>query len=171
MPRYDIANTIIRDGSVSRILIGTSNGDALFVMVDSSDVEELITLGRWVVLRLGGLRTPYTVNAHTRLLLHRILLNPCDDQVVDHINHDTLDCRRENLRICTHTENKQNRSGPTRSCKSGVRNVWWDPAQGKWRVVVKANLKRHHIGFFETLEEAGIAAAAARKRLHGEFAS
>ena len=43
-----------------------------------------------------------------RKYLHRIIMNAKKGDVIDHINHDTLDNRRENLRIVTHSENKRN---------------------------------------------------------------
>jgi hypothetical protein len=44
----------------------------------------------------------------THFLLHRVIMDPPSDMVIDHINHDTLDNRKTNLRICTQRENMQN---------------------------------------------------------------
>ena len=41
-------------------------------------------------------------------MMHRLIMNPPDDMHVDHINGDTLDNRRENLRVCTHIQNQWN---------------------------------------------------------------
>ena len=40
--------------------------------------------------------------------LHRVIMNPPDDLVVDHRNHNGLDNRKQNLKVCTQKENMQN---------------------------------------------------------------
>lgn len=76
----------------------------LVTIVDDEDFE-LVRKYRW-----GGSngRARATVNGRG-VLLHRFLLQPPADMVVDHLNHDPLDNRRSNLRVCTQRENCQNR--------------------------------------------------------------
>jgi hypothetical protein len=78
---------------------------------------------------------------------------------VDHINGDTLDNRRANLRSITHQFNQQNRSGGYG--RTGERNVYLTK---KGRYVVKLQPKSGplHIGVFDTLTEATSAARTAR---------
>ena len=100
-----------------------------------------------------------------RALLTRWLLNPDDNLVVDHINHNTLDNRRENLRILTNQQNAQNRKGCNSQNKtSGLRGVI-RTKNGKWRAYLKLNWKVVHLGTFETIEEANVAAINARREL------
>lgn len=98
-----------------------------------------------------------------RVLLHRWIMNPCDNFVVDHINHDTLDNRRENLRILTNQENCQNRKGANQQSKSGLRGLVETP-WGTWNAHIKVNWKRINIGNFKTKEEAQLAVIEARKK-------
>ena len=60
-----------------------------------------------------------------RRLLHREIIGAPPGMVVDHINHDTLDNRKENLRLCTRSQNGMNRKGPPSNSTSGVRGVSW----------------------------------------------
>jgi hypothetical protein len=57
----------------------------------------------------------YTKNnngEYKRNILHRVLIDCPDGLFVDHINHNPLDNRKQNLRICTKQENLRNRRKP-----------------------------------------------------------
>jgi hypothetical protein len=102
--------------------------------------------------------------------LHRILLAPEEPGIeVDHINGNTLDNRRSNLRLATRPENQRNR-GEIRSNTSGHRGVYWDKRLQRWRVRLKVNGKNIHVGLFDDFAEACAARVAAEKLYHGAFA-
>lgn len=70
------------------------------------------------------------------ILLHRFLLNAPRELVVDHLNHDTLNNSRSNLRLVTHATNRANLSGPTKRSSTGILNVYVLPnAAGNPRYV------------------------------------
>ncbi|MFC4768723.1 HNH endonuclease [Effusibacillus consociatus] len=98
--------------------------------------------------------------------LHRLLMNPSKGQVVDHINHDTLDNRKANLRILTSAQNRQNLKGAYKSSKSGVQGVMWRKDVGKWQARVKLNGKEKHLGYFDDLQEAKAVVAQAREKYY-----
>lgn len=87
----------------------------------------------------------------------------------DHINHDTLDNRDENLRVCTPSENLCNKGITSRNV-SGFKGVCWNKQKGKWQARVGLNGKKKHVGFFSTPEVAYEAYCVAAKEIHGEFA-
>ncbi len=89
--------------------------------------------------------------------------------LVDHINHDTLDCRRQNLRICSHIENVRNMKGPNSRNHSGFRGVHWFARQQEWRAAITLRGKRVYLGAFDTKEHAAEAYAVANKKYFGEF--
>ena len=62
-------------------------------------------------------------------------------QVVDHINHNKLDNRKVNLRVCTDMENSKNK-GLRKDNKSGVTGVVWNNEKNKWTVNIRCNNKR-----------------------------
>jgi hypothetical protein len=68
---------------------------------------------QYISTRIGG-KTVY---------LHRFIMNAPKGQDVDHINHDTLDNRKDNLRIVSPQENNCNRDGPFSTSKLDIRGV------------------------------------------------
>lgn len=92
-------------------------------------------------------------------LVHRYLLGlrTGDGMFGDHINGDTLDCRRVNLRAVTASQSSANVRG---SAASGFRGVY--PCRGKWQARAKFNGRMIHLGTFETPEEAYAVSSAWR---------
>lgn len=75
------------------------------------DADVYLVDGRRVTIRKGGIHRPqYTVYVGGRRLTS-LLMEPPPGMQVDHINHDQLDNRRENLRIATRSQNLAHRRG------------------------------------------------------------
>lgn len=103
------------------------------------------------------------------LLMHRLIMDAPKELVTDHINHDRLDNRRANLRLCTRHQNNCNM--PMRSNnKSGYKGVYWRAARNKWQANVRYEGKEYYLGLFENLNEAALAYNAKATELFGEFA-
>jgi hypothetical protein len=98
-----------------------------------------------------------------RLLLHRVLLDNPKNLVVDHIDHDTLNNTKPNLRVATSSENAQNRNGLCSNNKSGVRGVSYSKTAKKWKSTICVNKKVMHIGYFHDKYEAEKAVIKARE--------
>lgn len=103
--------------------------------------------------------------------LHRFLLNVTDSNlVVDHINHNGLDNRKCNLRICTNQQNICNCKIPKNN-KSGCKGVYWSQDKQKWTVQVTTNNKTKYIGRYDNLEDAIKARREASRKYYGEYAN
>lgn len=92
---------------------------------------------------------------------------------VDHINHDRLDNRIDNLRLVSNQENHKNRSKSPRNT-SGVTGVYWHKQKNKWHAKIKSNGKNKHIGYFTNKADAIAARRAAEKKYgfhenHGDW--
>jgi hypothetical protein len=113
----------------------------------------------------------YINGKHKTLRLSRYLvgLRHGDKRICDHRNHDTLDDRMSNLRICTKAQNGQNRR---KNCNntSGFKGVKYYKRGKKWVAAINFENKRYHLGYFNFKEEAATAYDNASKKMHGEFA-
>ena len=76
-----------------------------------------------------------------------------DKKIVDHINHNPLDNRKSNLRICTNQENIFN-SKIAKTNKSGVKGVYWDTSRNKWHAQICIDNKTKDLGRFTNIEDA-----------------
>lgn len=100
--------------------------------------------------------------------LHRFIMNCPDDMVIDHINRNPLDNRRENLRICTQQQNTMNSSTRCDNT-SGIPGVFWYKSRNKWMAYITINGKRKHLGYFKTKEGAVEARRQAEIEYFGEY--
>jgi hypothetical protein len=71
-----------------------------------------------------------------REYLHRLVMNAAPDLVVDHINGDTTDNRKENLRLCTNIENTKNLRKQANGITSKYKGVSYYSRDGTWEVNV-----------------------------------
>jgi HNH endonuclease len=65
-------------------------------------------------------------------LMHRLIMNAPDDMEVDHINHNKLDNRRENLRLATRMQNAHNMIKPKHGTTSLYIGVIWSKKYNTW---------------------------------------
>lgn len=141
-----------------------------FAKVDAEDIP--VVEGRlWRAAKWrSGWYAVRSVNRST-IPMHRAIMHPLEVMVVDHINGNGLDNRRDNLRIATASQNLMNRRGAQAGNRSGYIGVHWHKATGKWRAAVKTAGASVDVGFFEDKEAAAHARDSAAIEMHGEFAS
>lgn len=107
------------------------------------------------------------VGSMARLILE---LSPEDKREADHKNLNKLDNRRQNLRICTHTQNCMNREKRSDWIHSRFKGVKKRLRNKKWPAYIKLNGELKYIGSFSKEKYAAQAYNLAAKRLFGEFA-
>jgi hypothetical protein len=144
-------------------------------IIDSEDIENLpiyLWMATWnedrqsyyARMSLGG-SPPY---------LHQVITNTYGmgkNVRVDHIDGDTLNCRRSNLRVTNASENGQNRTNvANRNSKTGIRNVYYHKTTDMYEVKVMVKGKGHYGGWYpnteEGLQQAKDAATLLRMKLH-----
>lgn len=110
----------------------------------------------------------YVSNTKCDVLMHRLVTNCPEGKVVDHMNHNTMDNRKDNLRVCCQSQNCINRKKSSRN-SSGYKGVSWDKQRNLWVAAVNHNYKKYYLGGFETAEKAYEAYKKKAKELFGEF--
>lgn len=125
------------------------------------DVDDYIALdGRR--LSIGSHGYAQVWERPTVLLLHKWIMGvPTGTRyrvIVDHINRNKLDCRRSNLRLVSPTQSNLNRVVATRDLPVGV----YRTRSGKFDARIKRGRVSHHLGTFDTPEQAADAVSAAR---------
>jgi hypothetical protein len=145
------------------------------VQVDECDAP-LLTAWNWHVMTIPSKHRIYRyVVAWRRVdgkrkifFLHREIAGPKVGEVVDHINHDTLDNRRVNLRVCTHAQNIANRRKAVTSTTSQYLGVYF--SDNRWRAQVTVNGRRTSKRF-RTEADAVAWRNQTASLLHGQFAN
>lgn len=154
-------NEIILHNNYAEMLIYNRLGDKIAsTYIDLDDVDK-VKKYKW------GLEGRYIKNKEVGKL-HRFIMSCPEDKLVDHINHNSLDNRRKNLRICTYQQNNMNVSVSKRN-KSGVVGVSFHKASKKWAARIKLNKKDIWLGSFEFIEDAIKARREAEIKYFGEY--
>ena len=104
----------------------------------------------------------------TTVSLHRFLMDAPQGMVVDHIDGNTLDDRRRNLRVCTQQQNRYNTRPQRKS--SHFKGVCWDKAKRRWMVYVRHEGKSIFVGRFCSEVEAARAYDRKAYECFGEYA-
>ena len=133
-----------------------------FALVDAEDYNYLM---RWKWRAHCGYKNLYYA-VHDDILMHRLIMRATSDQMVDHINVNSLDNRKINLRFCTNAQNMMNQNPQQRKTSSCYKGVCWDRVHKKWR----AQIKRKYLGDFIDEVEAAKAYDKAALAMFGEFA-
>lgn len=135
-------------------------------LIDAQD-QHLIGSYKWYIRR-GGYVVRFV--AGQTIFLHREVMRPAAGLMVDHINGDKLDNRRENLRVCTNAQNSMNQRRSIGNT-SGFKGVRRHAASGKWQAIIKKDGKARYLGLFEDPRVAAHTYNRAAIQLFGDFAS
>lgn len=95
-------------------------------------------------------------------------LQDLEGKVVDHINHNPLDNRKNNLRVCEQNKNTKNVS-KKKNNKSGYVGVSFNKSRNKWSAEIKVNYRKIHLGEYKNLEDAVYARMIAEALYFGDY--
>lgn len=142
-----------------------------FAIVDDEDFGWL-SQWKWRAHWDKNAKTYYACRNHTvdgkyiHLSMARLIMDTPNGLLTDHINHNTLDNRKENLRNVTISQNSINRK-PSNRNKIGFRGV--SRNGDKYRARITLNKTCIDLGNYNNPEEASVAYENASQKLHGKF--
>lgn len=136
--------------------------------IDEQDAE-LVLASSWSVVR-----TKYNVYAKAKragryVLMHRLIMGEPVGLDVDHLNHNGLDNRRQNLRVGTRSQNNAN-GRPRKDGRSRFKGVSWHAHASRWQVHISKDGVRKNLGLFKDELEAARVYDLAALEVHAEFA-
>ncbi len=116
------------------------------------DLEDIKYLNdkKWRTSYKGKTKIPYLVTGHT-IYFHRLIMGDPNCEV-DHINRDTHDNRKSNLRFAARQEQIYN---TLKTNKTGIKGLYYNPNRpnAPWHCEIQCNGKRYYSPQCETKEE------------------
>lgn len=140
-------------------IIAYKNNEKFIIKIDKEDFNKVKNY-KWCIFqkirklkKSGEIKySNYAFNRH--FFMHNLIMNKSKNNfVIDHINRDSLDNRKKNLRICTQLINARNSSIRTDN-KSGVPGVRYRKDRNKYVARLIIGRKNIFCKSFNTLEEA-----------------
>lgn len=161
---------IITDGQAR--LIPLTQGK--FALVDDEDYERLNQF-KWYAGKYKYRYYAARTHKLKTITMAREIMDAPKGLQVDHRNHNTLDNRRKNLRLCTNSQNQHNRAPNKKNPDSSVpfskhKGVSWSSTAKKWVVHIRHNSKKTYLGRYADEKEAARVYDVKARELFGDFA-
>jgi hypothetical protein len=139
-------SNIIINGDCALVEL-TQNNYAKIDIIDIDNIKDIV----WYI-NSGGYAQGFDKLLKKPIKMHKRIINS-ENMFIDHINHDKLDNRRCNLRICTNQQNMRNSKISIRNT-SGVKGVYFNKHAKKYISIITLNSKNYHLGCFDSIEDA-----------------
>ena len=123
-------------------------------LVDKDDYDKVKNI-KW------HLANGYVESGKPKVKLHQFISGKKEGFVIDHINHNKLDNRKQNLRHCTKSQNGMNRKS---------KGCYFKKELNKWVALIRLNNRSIHLGYFEEKNKAVKVRREAEQKYFGEFA-
>jgi hypothetical protein len=149
------------------LVLKKRNGESYEAIIDIDDLKKLKEYDKnWCTFYDKSAKSYYVKTTKykgiidgkkrsTTVQLHRFIMNvDGENAIIDHINHNTLDNRKSNLRITDKVVNGLNRKGAQQNSKSGIRGVTYCKRDEIWIAAVRIHKRPYVIGRYKTKQEA-----------------
>ena len=140
-----------------------------FALVDDDNYDYLMQW-KWCVTSCGNrfyaMRAVKDNGKNIYIYLHRLIMKTPINLFVDHVDHNTLNCQKYNMRNCTRQENSQNR----KAWNYGT-SIYLGVSFNKERNLFRADIRNIHLGYFSNEIDAAKTYDLKAKEIYGEFAN
>ena len=164
--RLDDTQIEIKDTYAELILKDTYANEINRTLIDIEDVDK-IKAHKWFLGKDGYVRCK---SKDLNIKLHQYILGEKSGFIIDHINRNKLDNRKENLRYATLSQNGMNKSIQSNNT-SGYVGVGFRNDRNKWYSFIQVNRKHINLGVFVNLKDAIKARMDAEIKYFGEYTS
>jgi hypothetical protein len=173
------------DGDITTLFFENRKQEQFACLIDTVDLERVLAQKyKWYVCWYKEVHSYYVRcspylgydaekkrGRYGAIYLHQYIKDIKEKNVVvDHENHNTLDCRNKNLRVTKDKYNTKHRRTKNTNNTSGHRNVTWDKYKEQWLVQLQIDGRNTQLGWFDDVDEAGKYAEEMRQIYYKEFA-
>jgi hypothetical protein len=140
-----------------------------FAIVDAEDYDRLSQY-KWHAAKSRETYYAHRGSNGKTISMHREIMRAPKGSICDHKNHNGLDNRKSNLRLCTNAQNQYNKAAK-KGCASRYKGVIPREDYKRWRAKICFGYKRIHLGYFPDQIKAASAYDDKAAELFGEFAN
>lgn len=158
---YRVSNDVCYIDCYNRC--GTITGT---VLIDADDLETVSKYQWHIEHSRKNLRYAQATIGNSTIRIHRLILHTTLQ--IDHINHNGLDNRKSNLRVCINQENNFNKLHK-RNPKSGYTGIRYNEKTKSYYVRIMVNRKEISLGHYKILEDALEARKQGEIKYFGKF--
>ena len=157
------------------IILSSKKYPNLKCIVDNEDYEILIQY-TWnpIVSKYNDVIYTIAWINHKHVYMHRFIMqlhgNDIKNKMIDHEDHNGLNNQKENLRVCSNTDNQHNSNKKKNAKTSKYKGVSYHIKDKKYRARIMLNTKGIFIGNYDTEKEAALAYNEKAIELFREFA-
>jgi hypothetical protein len=140
-------------------------------LVDDDDYDNVMQYKWSAKVTQWTVYAQRSINSSGKVYLHRYVLTVDDPKIiVDHENHNGLDCQKNNLRTTQATGNARNVRKQLKPTSSQYKGVCWDSRVMKWAVCIHVNNETVNLGTYDDEVLAAQAYDAAAVTMFKDFA-
>ena len=172
-PKRNSLSHIQKDGDLIGVMSITNSAGSSYDVFYNLEDEELIKKHSWYIPPSCKHKYPRTNINKKVCMLHRVLMGFPENKVVDHIDENPLNNLRENLRICTHSENQRNRGTPKSNSTGyiGISYINGRTCLSHYQASVTISGATHYIGSYYTALLAAVAYDDYIKKIKDEYST
>lgn len=151
---------------MKKLPIGGKRGEGKFMLIDDENYDQFKD-HVWSLDSNGYAHRCYKLKSGVvHIWPHKMILgNRPKNKIIDHINRNKLDNRKENLRFCTYTQNRYN-STKRKDNNSGTTGIYWNKVDLSWYTKI---IKQGRLMFYKQNKNIQVVIDARNKAMQKYF--